>query len=70
MLNAFSVRAAMFFHTSVITYVSSHSVHALLCLGLWSLLGLVKDVNIRKIAVMDGVNGDVVLPDGWDAIDE
>ncbi|KAF8546552.1 hypothetical protein OG21DRAFT_1426718, partial [Imleria badia] len=52
-------------------HLSSQCVCALLCLGLWSSLGLVKDVDIKKVAVMDDVNGgDVMLPNGWDAIDE
>lgn len=53
-------------------HLSSQSVHALLCLGSWSLVGLVKDMDIRKVVVLDEVNGDndVVLPEGWDAIDE
>ena len=52
--------------------LSSQSVRALLCLGSWSSMGLVKDVDVRKVAVMDDVNGDAdaVLPDGWDAIVE
>ena len=52
--------------------LSSQSVRALLCLGSWSSMGLVKDVDVKKVVVMDDVNGDVdvVLPDGWDAIVE
>ena len=52
--------------------LSSQSVCALLCLGSWSLMGLIKDVDVKKIVVMDDVNRDVdvVLPDGWDAIVE
>jgi hypothetical protein len=52
--------------------LSNQSVRALLCLGSWSQLGLVKDVDIRKVVVMDDVKGneDAELPDGWDAIDD
>ena len=52
--------------------LSSQSVRMLLCLSSWSLMGLVKDVDVKKVAVMADVVGDadVVLPDGWDAIVE
>ena len=35
-------------------------------------MGLVKDMDVKKVVVMDDVNGDVdvVLPNGWDAIVE
>ena len=53
-------------------HLSSQSVHTLLCLRLWSSMGLVKDMDVKKVVVMDDVNGDVdvVLPNGWDAIVE
>ena len=52
--------------------LSSQSVRVLLCLGSWSSMGLIKDVDVKKVVVMDDVNRDVdvVLPDGWDAIVE
>lgn len=33
-------------------------------------MGLVRDVDIRKVTVMDDVEGDedIVLADGWDAV--
>ena len=33
-------------------------------------MGLIKNVDVKKVVVMDDVNRDVdvVLPDGWDAI--
>ena len=35
-------------------------------------MGLVKDMDVKKVVVMDDVNGDVdvVLSNGWDAIVE
>ena len=34
-------------------------------------MGLVKDADVRKVTVMDNIEGgkDVELPEGWDAID-
>jgi hypothetical protein len=41
-----------------------------MCLGSWSLLGLVKDQDILAITVQPEVEGkEEELPDGWDAID-
>ena len=36
----------------------------------WSLLGLVKDEDVMKVAVMKDVEGDIEeeLEDGWDSI--
>ena len=48
----------------------SQSTHALLCLGQWSKLGLVKDEDLHK-AICEEPEGDeseVELPDGWDRI--
>ena len=48
----------------------SQSTHALLCLGQWSKLGLVKDEDLRK-AICEEPERDeseVELPDGWDRI--
>lgn len=45
--------------------LSAQLIHALLCLGKWSLLNLVKDVD-----VLAKVNGDedIELDNGWDRI--
>lgn len=45
-------------------------MHALLCLKLWSLLGLVKDKDVLNVAVMPDVEGDekIELEKGWDLI--
>jgi hypothetical protein len=50
--------------------LSAQSTHALLCLRSWSLLGMVKDEDVLKVAVLDNEVGEeeVELEDGWDAI--
>ena len=42
----------------------------LLCLGIWSKLGLVKDVDVLAVAAMPDVPGDedAELEDSWDII--
>ncbi|KAF9244278.1 hypothetical protein BU15DRAFT_71841 [Melanogaster broomeanus] len=44
----------------------------LLCLGIWSELGLVKDEDIAKVIALPDIDGDdeVKLADGWDCIDQ
>ena len=49
--------------------LSAQSTHALICLGKWSVLGLVKDSDIQAVAAMKNIQGDeeVDLEDGqWD----
>ena len=46
--------------------LSSQSIRALLCLGSWSLLGLVKDEDVKKVVALDEVQeedseGNIVL---------
>jgi hypothetical protein len=50
--------------------LSSQTTRALLCLGSWSLLGLVKDKDVLNVAVMPDVEGEeeIELGDGWDSI--
>ena len=50
--------------------LSAQSTRALLCLGSWSLLGLVKDTDVLAVTVLDDVEGDeeLELNDGWDSI--
>jgi hypothetical protein len=51
--------------------LSAQTTRALLCLGSWSLLGLVHDNDIRAVTVLPEVNGqdsDYEMEDGWDAI--
>ena len=51
-------------------HLSAQTTHAILCLRSWSLLGLVKDEDVMKVAVMKDVEGDIEeeLEDGWDSI--
>ena len=50
--------------------LSSQSIRALMCLGEWSLLGLVKDKDIHAVTVEAEVDGDdEEFAEGWDAID-
>jgi hypothetical protein len=50
--------------------LSSQTTRALLCLGSWSLLGLVKDKDVLNVALMPDVEGEeeIELEDGWDSI--
>ena len=54
--------------------LSAQSTRALLCLGDWSLLGLVKNSDVELVAKMADVDGDseedVEMEDGWDFIGE
>ena len=50
--------------------LSVQSTHALLCVGVWSLLGYVKDDNVKAAAVLPVVDGmEEELAEGWDYID-
>ena len=51
--------------------LSAQSTHAILCLGSWSLLNLVKDDDVMVMALLpevDGEGSDYEMEDGWDAI--
>ena len=55
--------------------LNTKSTHAILCLGAWSLLGLVKDGDIHLVtkekpvvATGDNDAGDVKMEEGWDSI--
>ncbi|KIL55579.1 hypothetical protein M378DRAFT_90715, partial [Amanita muscaria Koide BX008] len=52
--------------------MSAQTTRALLCLGDWSLLDLVKDEDVKKVAELEDVPRedlvDIQLPDGWDSI--
>jgi hypothetical protein len=49
--------------------LSLQTAHALMCLGDWSLLGLVKDKDVFAVTVQPEVDGnEEELLDGWDAI--
>ena len=55
---------------SVCSLITTQTTCAILCLRSWSLLGLVKDEDIMKVAVMKDVEGNVEeeFEDGWDSI--
>ena len=48
----------------------AQTTQAVLCLGAWSLMGMVKDEDVMKIAVLDDVEGEEEEEeeDGWDSI--
>ncbi|KIM58132.1 hypothetical protein SCLCIDRAFT_128912, partial [Scleroderma citrinum Foug A] len=50
--------------------LSPQSVRALLCLGAWSELNLVKSADVLKVGAMPDIPGheETVLDDGWDHI--
>ncbi|KIM51311.1 hypothetical protein SCLCIDRAFT_143504 [Scleroderma citrinum Foug A] len=49
--------------------LSAQTTRSLLCLGVWSTLGLVDDSNVKKVMELQDAEGkDVVLADGWDKI--
>ncbi|KIK31917.1 hypothetical protein CY34DRAFT_102511 [Suillus luteus UH-Slu-Lm8-n1] len=49
--------------------LSTQTTCALLCLGCWSQLGLVKDKDVLPVAHLPDVEGDEKeLEDGWDSI--
>ena len=50
------------------SHLSVQSTCALLCLGQWSLLGLVKDGDIKAYLKLDEVAEEEELPQGWDDI--
>jgi hypothetical protein len=46
--------------------LSAQSTCTLLCIGLWSQLGLVKDTDILSVSSLPDVNDeDAALDDGW-----
>lgn len=46
------------------------STRAILCVGAWSVLGLVKAEDAKKVAQMEDLDGDedVEMEEGWDRI--
>ncbi|KAG1830669.1 hypothetical protein DFJ58DRAFT_613219, partial [Suillus subalutaceus] len=49
--------------------LSSQTIYALLCVGIWSKLGLVHDNDVKAVAVLADVDGkEDDLLTGWDAI--
>jgi hypothetical protein len=68
MLNAFSAMADEYYH--IRSCLSAQSTWALICLGSWSLLGLVKDSDVMAVTVLPEVEEDEEpeLEKGWDHI--
>ena len=58
--------------TLLLPYVRSQlsvqSTRALMCLGSWSLLGLIEDSNIKAAIVLGDVIGKEELSEDWDTI--
>jgi hypothetical protein len=49
--------------------LSVQSTRALMCLGVWSVMGYVKNMDIMAVTVMPEVDGEEdTLSDNWDAI--
>ena len=58
----------------VLSHVQSHlsvqSTRALLCVGVWSVLGYVKDSDLKAAALLPEVNGkEDELTEDWDSLD-
>ena len=53
------------------SWLSVQSTHALICLGSWSLKGLVMDSDVLAVGFLADVEGDkeLKLGEGWDCID-
>lgn len=49
--------------------LSAQSTRALLCLGEWSLRGLVKDKDVKLVAKLPDVDEESELEEGWDKIE-
>ena len=50
--------------------LSPQTIRALLCLGLWSQMDLVKSEDLHAVCKLDEVEGeDEDLEDGWDTLD-
>jgi len=56
----------------VLPYVHSclnvQLTHALMCVGSWSLLGLIDDSDIKEALELDVIGKENELPVGWDSI--
>lgn len=51
--------------------LSVQSTRALMCLGVWSLMGYVKDSDVKAVTGKAEIEGDKEeLPEGWDNIIE
>jgi hypothetical protein len=43
-------------------------MRAIICLGTWSKMGLIKDNDVLAVAKLEDVEGKDNLDEGWDAI--
>jgi len=67
MSSNYSAMAISFCH--MFDHDSLQSTRALLCLGMWSTLGLVKDSDVKKVTELQDVeDNDAELADRWDEI--
>ncbi|KIM66070.1 hypothetical protein SCLCIDRAFT_111557, partial [Scleroderma citrinum Foug A] len=48
--------------------LSVQSTHALLCLGIWSELNLVKNTDVNEVSELQDTEEVVDLEDGWDRV--
>jgi hypothetical protein len=44
------------------------SSRALICLGIWSQLGLIKGANLKEVSGMQDVEEEIELDEDWDKI--
>ena len=67
--HVFSRRCLFLSH--VRSWLSAQSTHVLICLGSWSLKGLVMDSDVLAVSSLADVEGDEELEPGvgWDCID-
>ena len=54
----------------VYSHLSVESTHALLCVGIWSLLRYIKDNDVKAAAFLPAVDGnEEELAKDWDSVD-
>ncbi|KAF8991787.1 hypothetical protein BDQ17DRAFT_1254549, partial [Cyathus striatus] len=58
-----------FILSHVRSHLSAQSIHALLCLGSWSLQGYISDGDAQAVSNMPAIDEEEVLMAGWDHID-
>jgi hypothetical protein len=54
----------------MLSHLSVQLTHALMCFGVWSLMGYVKDNDVKVVSVLPEVDGDEEeLEEDWDMIE-
>jgi hypothetical protein len=48
--------------------LATQTMRAIICLGTWSKMGLIKDNDVLAVAKLEDVEGKDNLDEGWDAI--